>query len=290
MGKVVTVMNMKGGVGKTTITANAALRVSRINKSKDVGRRVLVIDYDPQFNLSQALLPSKQYFELEKKGKTVLSVLQEDSAKLDPFKLMIPGSSKPPKVAELAAPIRLDSVTGGRLDLIPSTLSLMYVALGQADGQVDVIERRFSEFIREATKIYDLILIDCHPAGSLMTRTALSNSDHVVIPVAPSNYSLRGIALMMDFISKAKQPGSAVGTHILFNRVERKGVSSHETTVRANPRFAGYCLKSTLKQYKVFSDLAEGRGFVDFSSKPYSTEAFHNLNEVCRELLARVGA
>jgi chromosome partitioning protein len=209
---------------------------------------------------------------------------------LDPFKLTVPGSSRPPKVAELATNIRSDSATGARLDLIPSTLSLMYVALGQADGQVDVIERRFAEFIAEAVEAYDLVLIDCHPAGSLMTRTALSNSDHVVIPVAPSNYSLRGIALMMDFISKAKQPGSTVGAHILFNRVERNGVSPHETTVRANPRFAGYCLNSRLKQYKVFSDLAEGRGFVDYSSKPYSTEAFHNLNDVCRELLLRVGA
>ena len=65
MGTVVTVMNMKGGVGKTTVTMHIGGLIGRrlIEKKR---RKVLLIDYDPQFNLSQAFIPPKDYFLLEK--------------------------------------------------------------------------------------------------------------------------------------------------------------------------------------------------------------------------------
>jgi chromosome partitioning protein len=164
----------------------------------------------------------------------------------------------------------------------------MYIALGKTNLSVKPIEERFRKFIEEAKAKYDLVFIDCHPAGSIFTSTSLSNSDHVLIPVVPEKYAVRGIGLMMDFISE-KSVGGAVKPHILFNRVPRTGVSAEETNIRNNNKIGKYCLGSTLKKYKVFSDPEEGSGFCWASSKPYSTEAFFNLNSVCLDVLKRIG-
>jgi len=289
MSRVITVMNMKGGVGKTTVSANAggALAVYRLGNTPNP-RKVLLIDYDPQFNLSQCYIPAKSYFALDKERKTVIAVLQDSGVALDPYKLQLPGTATPPSLISLVHNVAKYR-SGSQLDIVPSTLDLMYVALGRTDSQVDVIEERFAKFIGEARQGYDVILIDCHPAGSLMTKTALTNSDHVLIPVAPERYAVRGIGLMLDFIKSKKHGAVGPTAHILFNRVPRIGHRSEEVAIRTNPRYAGLCLDNTLKKYSAFSDPEEGRGFVWYSSKPYSTEASRNLAAVAAEFAQRIG-
>jgi len=110
-------------------------------------------------------------------------------------------------------------------------------------------------------------LIDCHPAGSLFTKTALTNSDYVLIPVVPQRYAVRGIALMLKFIN-AKKRGTSPVPHILFNLTSRTGISEEEKEIRKNPRFSKKCLHSTLKKYKVFSDPLDGKGFAWESDNP----------------------
>jgi len=164
-------MNMKGGVGKTTVAAHLAGAIARFAVDNKP-RKVLVIDYDPQFNLSQAFLPSKNYFALEKARKTILAVLLDDDVNLDPYKLQVPGNHTPPKVKDLVT--RIYNYSNAHLDLLPSTLDLMYVALGQANGNTAPIEERFAKFIDECKSLYDVVFIDFHPAGSLFTKTSLS--------------------------------------------------------------------------------------------------------------------
>ena len=165
--------------------------------------RVLAIDYDPQFNLSQAFLAPQAYFPIEKAKKTTLSILLDDSSNLNPFQINIPGNHTPPAPSAIVTNVYTGS-DGGLLDLVPSTLDLMYVALGQATQNTQPLEERFEKFITECRKHYDLVIIDCHPAGSLFTKTSLSNSDAVLIPVVSKKYAMRGIGLMMEFI-KAKK-------------------------------------------------------------------------------------
>lgn len=290
MSVVLTVMNMKGGVGKTTVAMHVAGAAARYHLNGKGPRRVLGIDYDPQFNMSQSLLDSKTYFALEGGKKTVLSVLQDDVSNLNAYKLTVPGNFDPPKVSDLAYKIFNNKATGGSMDLVPSTLDLMYVALGQATTSVQPIEERFRKFIVEAKGIYDLIVIDCHPAGSLFTKTALMNSDHVVIPVMPKSYSVRGVGLMMKFIEAKKIGTAGPAAHVLINNAPRFGTTPQETSIRSDASYGGLCLTNTLKGMKAFSDPEGGKGFVWSSSAPYSAEARDNIRLVAGELLGRIGA
>lgn len=284
MGKVVTVMNMKGGVGKTTVTVN--LGAGMANYMIDgKPRSVLLIDYDPQFNLSQVLLEPKTYFSLEAQKKTCLSILQDPASHRDPFKILVPGNHAPPPPSKVAHRVIRYATT--HLDLIPSTLDLMYLALGDSSNKTHVFDERFEKFIAACRPLYDLIMIDCHPAGSILTRTSLRNSDHVLIPVAPQPFALRGIGLMMKFISSAQSMGNGPRPHILFNLAPRTGQSKEELEVRNTPDLAANCFASTLKKYKAFSDPMAGKNFAWKSGKSFSKEAMSNLLAVLTELSTR---
>ena len=287
MAKVVTVMNMKGGVGKTTVTMHLGGIISRY-KFGGKFKKVLLIDYDPQFNLSQAFIPAKTYFKLEKERKTILSVLQDNQNDLDPFRLQVPGNEEPPKVIDITHKIYEYSRRQGGLDIIPATLDLMYIALGQSEKRIKPIEERFNKFIVQCKKMYDLILIDCHPAGSIFTKTALQNSDNVIIPVTSQPYSERGVGLMIKFIEAKKLGGKSPQPYILFNLIPPSANSSEEATIRKNPRFTDKCMTATLKNYKIFSEPFAGKGFVWRSKKPYKIRALRNLNGVAEEFIKKV--
>jgi chromosome partitioning protein len=275
-------MNMKGGVGKTTV----AMHVGGMLARYEIGgrrRKVLLIDYDPQFNLSQAFIPAKQYFALEKARKTTLAILLDDDTNLDPYHIQVAGNLKPPAVAALVHPIY--STHNTQLDLVASTLDLMYVALSELGLKLATVEERFQHFIDECRLLYDVIIIDCHPAGSVFTKTALRGSDHVLIPVVPQAYAVRGIGLMTQFINAKKTGQQAPTAHILFNRTHRYWISDEEASIRAIKSFKPLCLDSTLKWYRAFTDPEEGEGFVWSSKKPWSTQAFHNLEAVCTDIV-----
>lgn len=287
MSKVVTVMNMKGGVGKTTVSMHIASCAAAVAYEISNSRRVLLIDYDPQFNLSQALLPAKIYYGLEAKKATIMSVLVEDDSELDPYHLQVPGNEDPPSVKKLAT--RLLTYKTGTLDLVPSTLDLMYIALGQSNTNSKPIEVRFQKFIAECRLHYDLVIIDCHPAGSLFTKTSLRNSDFVLILVVAQRYAVRGIGLMTTFINAKKHGAIGPLPLILFNATSRVGISIDETQIRADAKYSAFCLKSTLKKYKAFTELDGGKGYVWTNKKSYSKESWLNLYTVTKEFMQRIG-
>ncbi|WP_269765563.1 ParA family protein [Burkholderia ubonensis] len=283
---MVTVMNMKGGVGKTTVSMHVAGAMARYRfKGLESFKKILMIDYDPQFNLSQSYIASKVYFELEKNRKTTLSILVDDDSDLDPYEIQVPGNHTPPSVKELRTEL-LATVDGGCLHIVPSTLDLMYLALGRAKQQIEPIEERFSKFIAECRSEYDLVIIDCHPAGSIFTKTSLKNSDAVLIPVVPERFAARGLGLMLKFIEAKKAGVAGPVPCVLFNRTNRNGLPSRlETSIRTNHAFGKYCLNNTLKKYGAFAEPEEGKGFVWSSKKPYSGEARSNILNVTEEFL-----
>ena len=240
MGAVVTVMNMKGGVGKTTVAAHLGGMLSMYQLG---GRRrsVLLLDYDPQFNLSQMWLSTAAYLKLEKGRKTTLSILVDDPLSLNPFHLQVPDSATPPKVDTIVHELYFPTKFRERLCIVASTLDLMYVALAEPDQKTTTMEERFAKFIKECREKFDVTIVDCHPAGSLFTKTALRNSDHVLIPVVSERFSVRGVALMMRFLEDKALDAKKPISHIVFNRMPRAGISQEESTIRSNPAYSGKC-------------------------------------------------
>lgn len=283
MATVVTVMNMKGGVGKTTVCAHLAGMLALFEYGGR-RRRVLAIDYDPQFNLSQMYIPPPRYFALEKEGKTSLAILKDHETKVAPFRLDVPGNQVPPPPGALAYGIYGSGGKGG-LDLVPSTLDLMYIALGQTTKRTTTYEERFRKFIDACRALYDVVLIDCHPAGSILTKTSLANSDHVIIPVLASQFSNRGIALMREFIESVQRQ---LSFHIVFNNNGTRSLNVVEDVIRADPRYAKHCLVGSLKRWKALSDPMGGQGFVWHSGRPHSTRAFGNVYALVQELVDRL--
>lgn len=283
---VLTIMNMKGGVGKTTISTHLSSIVAH-HAINDNVKKVLVIDYDPQFNLSQAFLSVEDFNESEIQKKNVLSVLVEDQKNLDPFHLQKPDSNVPPALDDIVINLYTDSESGRKFDILPSTLELMFLALGRSGQALSVMEERFANFMLKARKEYDLIVIDCHPAGSLFTKTALISSDHVLVPITPHNYASRGVGLMVNLINSPVFKKNQPKMHILFNHNPSYDQAIEEE-IRSHERFGSKCLSNTMKKYSAYNDLVNGEGYVWKLNKAYSRKAYFNMSSIAAELLDKM--
>ena len=185
MGVVVSVINMKGGVGKTTIAAQLALEASLRSW------RTLAIDLDPQANLSQALLGQYGYKRhLDGDSSTVDHVLR---------------SYRPPS-RQRRSPVRLsirDAVINmaGRvntsLDLVASQLELAHTL-----KRTQVDSRSLARSIADLSDDYHLILIDCAPTESILTESAYHASRFLLVPVRAEYLATIGLPLLQRSLAE----------------------------------------------------------------------------------------
>lgn len=280
---VITFMNMKGGVGKTTMCIHTAA-VFAVEPN-----RVLVIDYDPQFNASQQLLDPRRYYQLESENKTIFSVLSPPQTEITPFVLAVPSSDLPlPPLENLVTRV-VDFRNGGRLDIVPGTLNLMYLALSQSRESLDPMERRFEQFATVCAGAYDYVFIDCHPAGSFLTKTALMASDHVVIPVAPDAFSKRGIVLMREFLDYLARFGKNVGISIAFNRIPRVKYNRRvEEEIRKDATFGDKCLSEVIHDWAAIRTAPSQQTLVYWVRRPWKHIATREFVRLANELRTRI--
>jgi chromosome partitioning protein len=182
MAKKVSLINMKGGVGKSTLTVNLAwffaLRPSR--------RRVLVVDLDPQFNASQYLLGQTAYASILRRDQpTIWSVFEQ--------KTRTPHAQVRDLDIRTAIHNRIAWPAGGRLDLIPSRLELAFTLKTPYQK-----EKELQKAIAAVEHDYDLILIDCAPTESILTTAAYLSSDYLLVPVKPEYLSAIGLPLLVN--------------------------------------------------------------------------------------------
>jgi chromosome partitioning protein len=201
----VSLVNMKGGVGKSTLTANLGWHYAFT-----VGLKVLAIDLDPQFNLSQYLLGLERY-------KHVLE--GQVASAYDLFEQATPTLHQKKKTFEAKRAIYeiANWDDGSHLHLLPSRLELAWTLKNPTDKS-----QLLKLFIDQVRTAYDLILIDCPPTESVLTQAAYQASDFIVVPVKPEYLSTIGLPLLADSLDqfKTSHPDSNVKiAGIVFNAV-----------------------------------------------------------------------
>lgn len=174
---VVSVINLKGGVGKTTVTALLA------DYAVKQGINTLAVDLDPQANLSQALMEQWEYSTFLKKDSPSIVQVFEKGAK----------ASREEHVQSPSAPgWRFQAGVENRGLLIPSRFDF-------ADNLIKPVEnneRALDEFIKKRMRDRQLVLIDCAPTHSILTKAAYHASDHILIPVKTEFFSTIGFPLL----------------------------------------------------------------------------------------------
>ncbi|HUU45611.1 MAG TPA: AAA family ATPase [Acidobacteriota bacterium] len=281
-------MNMKGGVGKTTLCVQLA------GAAAEQMKRVLIIDCDPQYNATQHLMKPEDYFELDEKRRTIYDVLQPSVQAPSPFRVaLLAESPATPKVKDIAH--TLFHVKRGQhkgvVDLAPGSQKLMYLVLGKSQGTIKPMQDRLESFVSEAERAYDIVFIDCHPSGSFLTTSAIALADLVVTPVIPDSYSQRGLVLMGEFLRYIAKFSTRQRTmRIVFNMIPNGGDNDPVLLgIRRHPLFRDLCVNAVLHRSNSIATAGRVQGstwkrLIPWSRKPWSSRVKREFNNIYDEL------
>ena len=254
--RIIALCNQKGGVGKTTTTINLAAALA------DYGRRVLIVDFDPQGAASVGLGVSPH--ELD---RTVYNLLMDRNV-------------------TLADVVRTTAVPG--LDLLPANIDLSAAEV-QLVGEV-ARESILARALRTAEDEYDVILIDCQPSLGLLTVNALTAAHGVLIPLECEFFALRGVALLIETVDKVRDrlnPRLQVDG-ILATMHDPRTLHSREVLGRVHEAFADTLLHTVIGRTVKFPDSS-------VAAEPITTYAPTHpgavaYRQLARELVARGAA
>ncbi len=172
--KIISVINQKGGVGKTTTVINLAAGLSM------KGKKILVIDLDPQGNATTGLGLSNT----ESSEQTIYSVLNGNK-----------------KISEVVKKTKFEN-----LDLITSNVDLSGLEVETAGDsrRAFMLKDTLAAYLNDSKVSYDYVLIDCPPSLSLLTIMALVSSNSLVVPLQTEFFALEGLTQLMKTIDRIK--------------------------------------------------------------------------------------
>ena len=282
---VVAVLNMKGGVGKTTISAHVfrmlfqQLRVS-----------TLLLDMDPQFNLSQALFKRQAYDKLKQNGKTILSAMEPGPAG-GLFEVKA-SSAPPPPAADIGVVLwhflKLNPVK--TLTIVPGDFRLVKYSLMDDNQKLLAVRKRFLQFVAESRKAFDVVCIDCNPSSSFLTLCALYACTHLLVPVKPDRYSVLGLELLTDFVGNIPGIHPKPETIVLLNGVPRQSYKpTVENELRAHPVFGACTLANKIYESKILVASPDYTGFATDKPVPYRDLLKGQISLVVDELATKLG-
>ncbi|QGK70576.1 AAA family ATPase [Allosaccharopolyspora coralli] len=250
---VVAMCNQKGGVGKTTSTINLGAALA------EYGRRVLLVDFDPQGALSVGL--GVQPHQLE---QTVYNVLIERNVNVNDV---------------------LMSTTVEGMDLLPSNIDLSAAEV-QLVAEVGR-EQALGRVLHPMMKDYDYVLVDCQPSLGLLTVNALAAADGVIIPLECEFFSLRGVALLIDTIEKVRErlnPKLEI-SGILATMFDPRTLHSREVMSRVVEAFGDIVFDSVINRTVRFPETTvAGEPIIRWAPRSAGAKSYRTL---AREVIAR---
>ena len=254
--RVIAMCNQKGGVGKTTTTINLGAALA------EYGRRVLLVDFDPQGALSVGL--GVNPMELD---RTVYNVLMERDVSVDDVLLKT-------------------NIQG--MDLVPSNIDLSAAEV-QLVGEV-AREQTLKRVLEPVLADYDVVLVDCQPSLGLLTINALTASDGVIVPLECEFFSLRGVALLIQTIDKVKErlnPQLEL-EGILATMYDRRTVHGREVLTRVVEAFGDKVFHTVITRTVRFPETTvAGEPITTFAPSSSGANAYRDLaREVVNRCLA----
>jgi chromosome partitioning protein len=251
--RVISMCNQKGGVGKTTTTINLGAALA------EFGRKVLLVDCDPQGSLSVGLGLNPHEMDL-----SIYNLLMEKDVTLDD--VIVP-----------------TNVPG--MDLLPSNidLSAAEVQLVQEVAREQTLQRALAPAIAD----YDVILIDCQPSLGLLTVNALTASDGVLIPLECEYFALRGVALLKTTIDKVKErlnPKLHIDG-VLGTMYDGRTLHGREVLQRLVQAWGDTVFHTVIRRTVKFSDsTVAGEPITTYAASSAGADAYRQL---AKEVLAR---
>jgi len=247
MSKLIAISNHKGGVGKTTSAINIGAGLNKL------GKTVLLIDLDPQANLSQSLGIIEQ-------ERNIYGSLRGEY-KLEPIRIL------------------------KGLDLIPSTLDLSgaEVELSGEAGREYILR----ELIEPLRSSYDYILIDSPPSLGLLTINAFTASDEILIPLQAQYLALQGLAKLIEVVEKIKKrlnKDLRIGGVIVTQYDSRK-VLNRDVVDTIEAHFKEDVFKTKIRDNIALAEApAQGLDIFRYNPKSYGAEDYLAL---CKEIIKR---
>ncbi|WP_425571841.1 ParA family protein [Nocardioides dubius] len=252
--RVVAMCNQKGGVGKTTTTINLGAALA------ELGRKVLLVDFDPQGSLSVGLGLNPHEMEL-----SVYNLLMDRETTFEEV------------VVESGVP---------GVDLLPSNIDL-------SAAEVQLVhevarEQTLQRVLAPAIPHYDVILIDCQPSLGLLTVNALTASDGVIVPLECEYFALRGVALLKTTIDKVQErlnPRLEIDG-VLGTMFDGRTLHSREVMERLVSAWGDKVFHTVIRRTVKFSDsTVAGEPITSYASSSAGAESYRQL---AKEVLARV--
>jgi len=251
--RVLAMCNQKGGVGKTTSTINLGAALA------EYGRRVLLVDFDPQGALSVGLGVNPLQLD-----QTVYNLLMERDVSIDDvlLKTEVPG-----------------------MDLLPSNIDL-----SAAEVQLVNEVAREQTLMRALAPIradYDIVLVDCQPSLGLLTVNALTAANGVIIPMECEFFALRGVALLIQTIEKIQErlnPQLEV-EGILATMYDARTIHGREVLARVVDAFGDRVFHTVINRTVRFPETTvAGEPITSYATSSNGAKAYR---ELAKEVLAR---